>query len=115
MSKIEMETGDVPTNDSKGLLPDDVNQLRLEILRLRDENIGLHAELAEERSRRTMSVGEDQDSNSYSVAGLVSGFEAQIVALSSEIGLIRSSWTWRVGRWVMLPVRVIKRIFGRPL
>jgi len=96
-----------------GLLSRDLSACHLEILRLRDEVIGLQAELVEARNRIKRSLDGDQDLKVYSAAGLISYLEAQVDAHVREIALIRNSWTWKVGRIVMTPIRVLKRALGR--
>jgi len=96
-----------------GLLSKDSKTCHLEILRLRDEVFGLKAELEEAKNRIERSLNEDHELKTYSAAGLISYLEAQIEVHLREIALIRSSWTWRVGRIMMSPVRVLKKALGR--
>lgn len=96
-----------------GLLSEDLKTCHLEILRLRDEVFGLKAELEEAKNRIERTLNEDNELKIYSAAGLISYLEAQVEAHVREVALIRSSWTWRVGRIMMTPVRVLKKVFGR--
>jgi hypothetical protein len=98
---------------NSGLLSRDLSTCHLEILRLRDEVIGLQAELVEARNRIERSLDEDQELRTYSAAGLISYLEAQGEAQAREIALIRNSWTWKIGRIVMTPIRVLKTALGR--
>lgn len=60
-------------------------------LALIDQVIGLQAALAEESARNSPS-------------------RARVEALETENRAMRSSATWRIGRAILLPVRLVKRI-----
>ena len=63
-------------------------------LALIDENIGLRASLAQEAVRNSPS-------------------RLRLEQLEQEIRELRGSMTWRVGRLVMTPARVIRRLRRR--
>jgi hypothetical protein len=63
-------------------------------LALVDENIGLRASLAQESVRNSPS-------------------RLRLEQLEHEISQLRGSTTWRVGRLVMTPARVIRRLLRR--
>lgn len=98
-----------------GELPSNISECHLEILRLREELLGAHAELSELRHRITLSVDLDNPISGYASVGLVNHLEAQVQSLQAEIKLIRSSWTWRLGKVCLLPLRILQRILGRKL
>lgn len=90
-------------------LPTEMPQLQHEVLRLRDEVIGLRALLAEaevvvkSRSEHDAIRYKDQASDHIEyLQGVVADLEDQLEA-------IRVSSTWRLGRALLLPVRLFKR------
>lgn len=76
---------------------------RAELLRLRDEVIGLRAQIVELQSQPT-----DHDG----CRRLLVEAEGSIKRLELEIAAMRESRTWKVGRGVLLPVRSLRCIFG---
>lgn len=84
-------------------------ELQHEVLRLRDEVVGLRARLAEAEVviKRTSEAGSissqlNLDERAAYLTGIVDDLESQISA-------IKSSSTWRIGRALLLPVRIVKR------
>jgi len=90
-------------------LPTEPLELQREVLRLRDEILGLRARLAEaevviKRTSEVKTVGsvnEAADHVEYLV-GVVADLEKQLAE-------VKASSTWRIGRAMLLPVRLVKR------
>lgn len=68
--------------------------LELEILNARDHSIGQAAELATARH------------------GL-GAVRHELVTVRHELAAVRSSTTWKIGRFFMLPIRVLRRVGRR--
>ena len=68
--------------------------LELEILNARDHTIGRAAELA--TSQHELEVARHQ-----------------LAALRHELIAVRSSTTWKLGRFLMLPIRILRRLGQR--
>lgn len=68
--------------------------LELEILNARDHTIGRAAELA--TTRHELAVARHQ-----------------LAALRHELTAVRSSTTWKLGRFLMLPIRILRRLGQR--
>jgi hypothetical protein len=41
------------------------------------------------------------------------GLRREVERLNAELADLRSSWSWRIGRLLLLPVRLLKRLLGR--
>ena len=39
----------------------------------------------------------------------------EVALLRTDIHQVRSAWTWRLGWSLLTPVRMVKRLLGRPL
>ena len=102
-----------------------------DLLSLRDEIEGLTAELAE--TRRQMSAAIEAGSNASallsrrndeladSLARLarteaevmrLAHCEADLLAVQGELAQIRASQTWKIGRFMMFPVRLVHKMRG---
>ena len=68
--------------------------LELEILNARDHTIGRAAELA--TTQHELAV-----------------VRHQLAALRHELTAVRSSTTWKLGRFLMLPIRILRRLGQR--
>ena len=68
--------------------------LELEILNARDHTIGRSAELA--TTQHELAV-----------------VRHQLAALRHELTAVRSSTTWKLGRFLMLPIRILRRLGQR--
>jgi hypothetical protein len=68
--------------------------LELEILNARDHSIGRAAELA--TTQHELAVARHQ-----------------LAALRHELAAVRSSTTWKLGRFLMLPIRILRRLGQR--
>lgn len=90
-------------------LPSRHEELRHEVLRLRDEVVGLRALLAE--AEVTIKRQHDVHALSASVEPEVHvEYLKHVVAdLESQLIATRSSTTWRLGRLLLAPVRVFRR------
>lgn len=84
-------------------------ELRHEVLRLRDEVIGLRALLAE--AEVTIKRQHDVHALSTSVepAVHVEYLKHVVADLESQLSATKSSTTWRLGRFLLAPVRVFRR------
>lgn len=94
-------------------LPTAPEELRHEVLRLRDEVIGLRARLAEaevvikrQAEMQVISASVDPAIHVEYLKGVVEDLEKQLKDM-------RSSSTWRLGRLLLAPVRVFRRS-GKP-
>ena len=68
--------------------------LELEILNARDHTIGRAAELA--TTQHELAVARHE-----------------LAALRHELTAVRSSTTWKLGRFLMLPIRILRRLGQR--
>ena len=68
--------------------------LELEILNARDHSIGRAAELA--TTQHELAVARHQ-----------------LAVLRHELAAVRSSTTWKLGRFLMLPIRILRRLGQR--
>ncbi|MEO8364232.1 MAG: hypothetical protein ABI570_07620 [Ilumatobacteraceae bacterium] len=78
-----------------------VVELKLELLAARDFAMGAAAQGGEQQA--------ELDSQSDQLAAA----QARIVFLSKHINRMRESTTWKLGRIIMLPTRIAKRILRR--
>jgi len=76
-------------------------ELRRELLAARDFAIGALAEAGEHRAQL---LGQSTQ---------LAAAQSRIVFLSKHINRMRNSMTWKLGRIVMLPVRIAKRILRK--
>ncbi len=91
----------------------------------RDEYLGNLAELGETRARLTQMEETLGSTTLRLEAEMTRAYEAEkrlleaergsleLVAVREELRRVRASKTWRIGRFVMLPVRAIRRLFRR--
>ena len=98
-------------------------------MRLTDEVIGLRAELAEARSRLDQAELKLSENAEYYLTqarlleeskltilqvtrerDALLRLEQEFSRLHRELREIHKSWTWRLGRFVLLPVRVLRRL-----
>lgn len=70
-----------------------IQELELQLLSARDHAIGMAAELGEARHRVEKARKEVSD-------------------LRHQIKLIEQSRTWKIGRFMLLPVRILRRLVG---
>jgi chromosome segregation ATPase len=75
--------------------------LELEILNARDHTIGRAAELA--NTQHELAVARHQ----------LAAARHQLAALRRELAAVHSSTTWKLGRIVMLPIRILRRLGQR--
>jgi chromosome segregation ATPase len=119
---------------------EDKVQLELEVLRLRDQNVGRNAEDNERKFRYSLLKAEVEElrkdvrtchkklkeqhdlleenmTRAYlaerRVAELQPNHDAAIASLESQLEALRQSRSFRIGRAVLSPVRLLRRIFGR--
>lgn len=90
-------------------LPTEPVELQREVLLLRDDLIGLRARLAEaevviKRMSEMKAIGSPVDAVDHVeyLMGVVNDLEKQLAA-------VKSSSTWRIGRALLFPVRLVKR------
>lgn len=91
-------------------LSQDAKELQLEVLRLRDAIFGLRAEKAELSARmhaqtEAAHLGAEADSNDA-----VEHLELVVHDLQVQLAAIKSSTTWRVGRLLVSPVRLLRSL-----
>jgi chromosome segregation ATPase len=78
-------------------------ELRLQIMQLRDHAIGAAASIGELRTQLAETQAQ-LEQKSARLTRLRKDFEAHDARL-------RATATWKIGRFVMLPVRVLRRLF----
>ena len=90
-------------------LPDDVQDLHLEIYALRDEVLGLQAQLAQ--SEVTIKKLKEGEALKFAMDPLahVDHLETVVNDLEFQIGEIKASTTWKLGRFLLTPIRLLKR------
>ena len=82
--------------------------LELEILNARNHTVGRAAELA--TTQHELAVARHQ------LAALrheLAVARHQLAALRHELTAVRSSTTWKLGRFLMLPIRILRRLGQR--
>lgn len=90
-------------------LPKEPDALGREVLRLRDEVIGLRARLAE------ADVVIKRQSEMQAISALIEPsvhveyLQGVVQDLETQLADIRASATWRLGRLLVAPIRVFKR------
>ena len=119
---------------------EDKVRLELEVLRLRDQNVGRSAEDNERKFRYSLlkadveelrkdvrachkklkeqhDLLEENMTRAYlaerRLAELQPNHDAAIASLESQLEALRQSRSFRIGRAVLSPVRLLRRIFGR--
>lgn len=107
--------------------------LELEVLNSRDHALGRAAEIGEWRYRlirqaaiyeqRLHDQGTDEANHKAHITRLESTLQAAGRAMQQnfsgagelrrELDALRNSTTWRLGRMLMLPIRILRRVIGR--
>jgi chromosome segregation ATPase len=77
-------------------------ELRLQLMQLRDHAIGTTAQVGELRARLREKEAELEKKNAR-IARLRKDFEQQETRM-------RATMTWRIGNFVMLPIRILRRL-----
>jgi len=77
-------------------------ELRLQLMQLRDHAIGTTAQVGELRARLREKDAELEKKNAR-IARLRKNFEQQETRM-------RATMTWRIGNFVMLPIRILRRL-----
>jgi len=77
-------------------------ELRLQLMQLRDHAIGTTAQVGELRARLREKEAELEKKNAR-IARLRKDFEQQETRM-------RATVTWRIGNFVMLPIRILRRL-----
>jgi capsule polysaccharide export protein KpsE/RkpR len=77
-------------------------ELRLQLMQLRDHAIGTTAQVGELRARLREKDAELEKKNAR-IARLRKDFEQQETRM-------RATVTWRIGNFVMLPIRILRRL-----
>jgi chromosome segregation ATPase len=77
-------------------------ELRLQLMQLRDHAIGTTAQVGELRARLREREAELEKKNAR-IARLRKDFEQQETRM-------RATMTWRIGNFVMLPIRILRRL-----
>jgi hypothetical protein len=92
----------------------DREQLQLEIV-LRDHSLGLQAQLAEAHFLLKRCQSEVVVLTNRLQAEMTRAHQAEIRAndLATRIDHVYSSVTWKIGRVVMLPIRLVRRLLGQ--
>jgi len=90
---------------------------------MRDHYLGILAELGEARARLLLVAEQSSESNQKLANEMTRAYEAEkkvlvlereraaLLILRNELNLVYKSTTWKIGRFVMLPVRAVKRLF----
>ena len=77
-------------------------ELRLQLMQLRDHAIGTTAQVGELRARLREKDAELEKKNAR-IARIRKDFEQQETRM-------RATMTWRIGNFVMLPIRILRRL-----
>jgi len=77
-------------------------ELRLQLMQLRDHAIGTTAQVGELRARLREKEAELEKKNAR-IARIRKDFEQQETRM-------RATMTWRIGNFVMLPIRILRRL-----
>jgi len=77
-------------------------ELRLQLMQLRDHAIGTTAQVGELRARLREKEAELEKKNAR-IARLRKDFEQHETRM-------RATMTWRIGNFVMLPIRILRRL-----
>lgn len=77
-------------------------ELRLQLMQLRDHAIGTTAQVGELRARLREKDAELEKKNAR-IARLRKDFEQQETRM-------RATMTWRIGNFIMLPIRILRRL-----
>jgi chromosome segregation ATPase len=77
-------------------------ELRLQLMQLRDHAIGTTAQVGELRARLREKEAELEKKNAR-IARLRKDFEQQETRM-------RATMTWRIGNFVILPIRILRRL-----
>jgi len=90
-------------------LSDNVEDLHHEIYVLRDEILGLQARLAQ--SEVTIKKLKEGEALEFAMDPLahVDHLETVVNDLEFQIGEIKASTTWKLGRFLLTPIRLLKR------
>ena len=93
------------------------NQKNAELV-FKDYHLGLLAQITEYEHRVRVAEGRLQAEmtrayNAESELIALRNMKGNVVTLRKEIDDLKSSTTWKVGRFFMLPIRVLRRIIGR--
>lgn len=90
-------------------LPSDEADLRLEVLRLRDEVVGLRARLAEAEVVIKRLSEPDALKRSGRPSDHVEHLKLVVADFEKQLAEVKASSTWRVGRALLLPIRIFRR------
>lgn len=77
-------------------------ELRLQLMQLRDHAIGATAQVGELRAR-LQQIESELEKKSIRIAQLRKDIDQREI-------VVRSSMTWRIGSFVMLPIRILRRL-----
>lgn len=92
-------------------LPEDARELKLEVLRLRDEIIGLRTVIAEAEVREKARAERESLSSVVDPSAHVEYLQGVVADLELQIQQIRSSSTWKVGQVFLSPVWALRSLF----
>jgi hypothetical protein len=93
------------------------NQKNAELV-FKDYHLGLLAQITEYQHRVRVAEGrlEAEMTRAYNAESeliALRSVKGNVVTLRKEIDDLKNSTTWKVGRFFMLPIRVLRRIIGR--
>jgi hypothetical protein len=94
-------------------LPADPLELRHEVLRLRDELIGVRALLAEAEVVIKRYMERESIGSSLTPEAHVEYLKGVVDDLELRLAATRSSATWRIGRVILFPLHFARRLAGR--
>jgi len=83
------------------ILEKEIVDLRRELLAAKDFAMGAASRAGEAQAQVTAHAGQ------------LGASQARVLFLSKHINRMRNSTTWKLGRFMMLPVRVVKKITGK--
>ena len=92
-------------------LPDEDRELKLEVMRLRDEIVGLRVVIAEAEVREKARAERDALSAFIDPSAHVDYLQGVVADLEFQLREVRASSTWKVGRVLLSPVWAIRSLF----
>lgn len=122
LSKVELQAELLLSHNKLQAAEEKIMQLELALLQSRDFSIGTAAEMGEMRVEHNTIIEKLKDANIHikshlahikrleealGESGRASAFHA---ARSAELDRVYNSASWKIGRFVMIPVRILRKI-----
>lgn len=122
LSKVELQAELLLSHNKLQAAEEKIMQLELALLQSRDFSIGTAAEMGEMRVEHNTIIEKLKDANIHikshlahikrleealGESGRASAFHA---ARSAELDRVYNSASWKIGRFIMIPVRILRKI-----